>query len=309
MEEVDVGDYIELSSHRCGMVKYLGEVQGKKGTFYGVELWKGDGKHNGTVDDVEYFQCVNDGRGVFVTQKHILYKLDIPKDYDPFKQLAAKQLAKQKKREEIASKYSHLDKKKKKKKTPITNSNKPLRTLPIEENNTTKKEKLEKEKEERLQKEQESKDKLEKDRLHKLQKEREKKEKLERDRKKNEKLEREKKEKLEEERVQKLKIERERKEKLEKERLQKLKMESERKEKHKQQEEKVNNNNNGGYVLNVNDNNYGFPKVHNAFIAYFEDNKIKCTNPTHLVLYAKKKGLDGVGYMKVTKYFKAQKSN
>eukprot|EP01084_Bolivina_argentea_P276010 470836_1 len=119
MEEVDVGDYIELSSHRCGMVKYLGEVQGKKGTFYGVELWKGDGKHNGTVDDVEYFQCVNDGRGVFVTQKHILYKLDIPKDYDPFKQLAAKQLAKQKKREEIASKYSHLDKKKKKKKLQL----------------------------------------------------------------------------------------------------------------------------------------------------------------------------------------------
>eukprot|EP01084_Bolivina_argentea_P276009 470834_1 len=267
MEEVDVGDYIELSSHRCGMVKYLGEVQGKKGTFYGVELWKGDGKHNGTVDDVEYFQCVNDGRGVFVTQKHILYKLDIPKDYDPFKQLAAKQLAKQKKREEIASKYSHLDKKKKKKKTPITNSNKPLRTLPIEENNTTKKEKLEKEKEERLQKEQESKDKLEKDRLHKLQKERERKEKLERENA--------------------------------------LKKQQEQ----KQQEEKVNNNNAGGYVSNVNDNNYGFPKVHNAFIAYFEDNKIKCTNPTHLVLYAKKKGLDGVGYMKVTKYFKAQKSN
>ena len=41
-EEVRLGDYVELSAHRIGMVKYVGEIQGKKGIFYGVELWKGN---------------------------------------------------------------------------------------------------------------------------------------------------------------------------------------------------------------------------------------------------------------------------
>ena len=50
MESVAVGDYIEIAAHRMGMVKYIGEVDGQKGTFYGVELWKGDGEHNGTVN-------------------------------------------------------------------------------------------------------------------------------------------------------------------------------------------------------------------------------------------------------------------
>eukprot|EP01083_Nonionella_stella_P187629 689841_1 len=293
MEEVGVGDYIELSSHRCGKVKYIGEVDGKKGSFYGVELWKGDGKHSGTVNDVEYFECVNQGRGVFVTQKSILFKLDVPSGYDPFKQLAAKELMKRKKRQQRATKYSHLmtkkelnkynnarignsNKKKKKKKTKHTsliampknhhrkpiddcklennNDNKQIRTLSMEESHATK----------TAQEEQEKKDNIEKERLHKIQMEKERKEKLER----------------------------EKKEKLRENALEQNQNQSLAQQQHTEEED-----------------DKGFPKVHNAYTIYFEDNKVNCTNATHLVLFAKKKGLDGVGYSKVIQYFKAQKPN
>merc|ERR1712228_462223 len=52
--------------------------------------------------------------------------------------------------------------------------------------------------------------------------------------------------------------------------------------------------------------NFGFPNVHKAFIAYLQDNGIECNQATHLVLYAKKKGLQ-CGYSKVVQYFKARK--
>ena len=110
-EEVRVGDYVELSAHRMGMVKYVGEIHGKKGIFYGVELWKGDGKHSGTYQGIEYFECYNEGMGVFVVPKAILYILDVPNNYDPFKQLAAKKAAQDKKRQERAAKYNKIDNK------------------------------------------------------------------------------------------------------------------------------------------------------------------------------------------------------
>ena len=115
-EEVRVGDYVELSAHRMGMVKYVGEIHGKKGIFYGVELWKGNGKHNGTYQGIEYFDCINDGMGVFVIPKAILYILDVPNNYDPFKQLKAKKAAQEKKRQERAAKYNKIDNKIKKNK-------------------------------------------------------------------------------------------------------------------------------------------------------------------------------------------------
>merc|ERR1712228_492945 len=51
---------------------------------------------------------------------------------------------------------------------------------------------------------------------------------------------------------------------------------------------------------------FGFPNVHKAFIAYLQDNGTECNQATHLVLYAKKKGLQ-CGYSKVVQYFKARK--
>eukprot|EP01084_Bolivina_argentea_P085604 154736_1 len=119
-EEVRLGDFVELSAHRMGMVKYVGEIHGKKGIFYGVELWKGDGKHSGTFEGVEYFEVVNESMGVFVIPKAILYILDVPSNYDPFERVRQQKLEKEKKRKERNAKYSHLDKKNNKKKSNKT---------------------------------------------------------------------------------------------------------------------------------------------------------------------------------------------
>eukprot|EP01083_Nonionella_stella_P071919 193515_1 len=110
-EEVRLGDYVELTGHRMGMIKYVGDIHGKKGTYYGVELWKGDGKHSGTYEGIEYFECVNQGMGVFVVPKGILYILDVPKDYDPFQKLQEKKrAAQQKKKSQTSSKYTNNNK-------------------------------------------------------------------------------------------------------------------------------------------------------------------------------------------------------
>eukprot|EP00483_Globobulimina_turgida_P005467 UN05477 len=90
-----------------GMVKYVGEIHGKKGVFYGVELWKGEGKHSGTYEGVEYFECYNDGMGVFVIPKAILYILDVPQEYEPFKQLRLKRAALEKKKQQRNAKYAN----------------------------------------------------------------------------------------------------------------------------------------------------------------------------------------------------------
>ena len=50
--------------------------------------------------------------GVFVVPKAILYILDVPHDYDPFKHVKAKKAAQEKKRQERLAKYAHLDNKK-----------------------------------------------------------------------------------------------------------------------------------------------------------------------------------------------------
>lgn len=111
-EEVVLGDYVELSGHRMGMVKYIGPINGKKGIFYGVELWKGDGKHNGSYKGKQYFLCVNAGMGVFVSPSAIIYILDVPPNYDPFSTLKAKRESQQNKRSDSKSKPSAKSKSK-----------------------------------------------------------------------------------------------------------------------------------------------------------------------------------------------------
>merc|ERR1712228_68468 len=95
---------VELSGNRLGQVKYAGNINGKKGNFYGVELWKGDGKHSGTYKGREYFKCINKGNGCFVNAKAILFILDVPNNYDPFIQLKNRQTAEKKKKNTKKSK-------------------------------------------------------------------------------------------------------------------------------------------------------------------------------------------------------------
>jgi len=51
--DLDVGDFVDVPGSMHGTVKFVGNVQGKKGTFAGVELseqFASRGKNNGDVD-------------------------------------------------------------------------------------------------------------------------------------------------------------------------------------------------------------------------------------------------------------------
>ena len=50
--DVEVGDTVEVQGEMDGIVKFVGEVKGKKGVFVGVELskkWANRGKNDGDV--------------------------------------------------------------------------------------------------------------------------------------------------------------------------------------------------------------------------------------------------------------------
>lgn len=52
-EDIDVGDAVEVPGNLHGVVRFVGSVQGKKGTFAGVELnseLAAKGKNSGDVD-------------------------------------------------------------------------------------------------------------------------------------------------------------------------------------------------------------------------------------------------------------------
>eukprot|EP01084_Bolivina_argentea_P105530 188972_1 len=67
------GDIVKLKkSNRQAKIKFIGEVQGKDGILYGVELESGKGNNDGTFKGVKYFNTVNDAkRGMFVTHNGI----------------------------------------------------------------------------------------------------------------------------------------------------------------------------------------------------------------------------------------------
>ncbi len=52
-QNLEVGDLVDVPGSMHGTLKFIGEVQGKKGTFAGVELAKeyaARGKNDGDVD-------------------------------------------------------------------------------------------------------------------------------------------------------------------------------------------------------------------------------------------------------------------
>ena len=62
---VTVGDSVRLTKDLMGTVKFVGEIQGRKGIYYGIELTEAKGKSNGTVGNVRYFKCKY-RRGLFL---------------------------------------------------------------------------------------------------------------------------------------------------------------------------------------------------------------------------------------------------
>ncbi|CAG5059932.1 unnamed protein product [Parnassius apollo] len=69
--QVSIGSRVK-SGYDFGTVKYIGDVQGYKGIWYGVE-WDNParGKHDGFVDDIQYFKTTKPGAGSFVRPNKI----------------------------------------------------------------------------------------------------------------------------------------------------------------------------------------------------------------------------------------------
>ncbi|KKZ66690.1 hypothetical protein EMCG_07647 [[Emmonsia] crescens] len=69
LDDIQVGDLVNVPGGMYGTVKFLGPVAGKPGRFAGVELapeHAGRGKNNGDVDGRSYFNTSQPGSGIFV---------------------------------------------------------------------------------------------------------------------------------------------------------------------------------------------------------------------------------------------------
>jgi len=69
--EIVVGDVVTLTKQRVGRVCFIGELTGKKGIYYGIDLFLGSGKHDGVVKGKRYFQARYPNSGCFVKAKSI----------------------------------------------------------------------------------------------------------------------------------------------------------------------------------------------------------------------------------------------
>ncbi|CAN6678796.1 unnamed protein product [Malus baccata var. baccata] len=56
---------------RIGTVRYLGPVQGYSGTWVGVDWDSGEGKHDGSINEVRYFQATSERSGSFVRSQNL----------------------------------------------------------------------------------------------------------------------------------------------------------------------------------------------------------------------------------------------
>merc|ERR1712129_260228 len=67
-----VGDRVKLKKDsNVGIVRFIGQIPGKKEIFYGIELDDANGKNNGSYKSVPYFKCAAK-KGLFVKMDGIL---------------------------------------------------------------------------------------------------------------------------------------------------------------------------------------------------------------------------------------------
>lgn len=64
MSEFSIGQVVQLNDGRFATVRYTEEVEFAEGQWIGVEMEDGDGKNDGSVKGVRYFDC-EPGWGMF----------------------------------------------------------------------------------------------------------------------------------------------------------------------------------------------------------------------------------------------------
>lgn len=76
LDDVQVGDVVNVPGGMYGTVKYLGTVAGKPGKFAGIELASEHarrGKNSGDVEGRKYFSTTSPGSGIFVPMNNSKY--------------------------------------------------------------------------------------------------------------------------------------------------------------------------------------------------------------------------------------------
>ncbi|KAI3972696.1 hypothetical protein MKX01_019354 [Papaver californicum] len=58
-------------TRRIGTVKYIGNVEGYSGIWVGIDWDNGDGKHNGSLNGVTYFEAKDDKSGSFIRPQNL----------------------------------------------------------------------------------------------------------------------------------------------------------------------------------------------------------------------------------------------
>merc|ERR1719192_20097 len=82
--DLKIGDKLEISGHREGILKFMGETEfAQGGMMFGLELIGGSlGDHSGTVDGTSYFTCAAN-RGIFISANEIRKKARKAKPKEP----------------------------------------------------------------------------------------------------------------------------------------------------------------------------------------------------------------------------------
>eukprot|EP01083_Nonionella_stella_P254590 874660_1 len=67
-----IGDKVKLRKKiSVGTVRFIGQIQGKRGIFYGIQLDEAKGTNNGNIGDIAYFKC-GPKRGLFIKKNEII---------------------------------------------------------------------------------------------------------------------------------------------------------------------------------------------------------------------------------------------
>ena len=75
LQDIKKNDIVILDDNRKGILRFGGHVPRPDGDIqFGIELIDGDGEHNGTKNDVYYFECPKK-KGIFVTKEQIIKKI------------------------------------------------------------------------------------------------------------------------------------------------------------------------------------------------------------------------------------------
>eukprot|EP00483_Globobulimina_turgida_P002997 UN03002 len=65
-----IGDIVELNNGEIGIIRFIGEIKGEVGVYYGIDLSEGTGNSDGSWKDIYYFTTRPD-YGIFIKKTEI----------------------------------------------------------------------------------------------------------------------------------------------------------------------------------------------------------------------------------------------